>query len=178
MKKVSLYFLCTVVLCLWVFFSVQNTFAQESRSLVAQKMIANILLATDNGNDHVALVERYYLVEDMLTREDISSTVRKNSQQVVSFLREYIDQKKQKTHKESTIAYAIFYDEHITNVTSSGVDLPQRCFEYYDLVDDVAWSKDIPTNLVIATWMMEASCGFYFPANGDGPFQMLYKNET
>ena len=43
-------------------------------------------------------------------------------------------------------------------------------------MDTLSFANNFPTALTIATRYREANCGYYLPANGDGPFQILSKD--
>lgn len=49
------------------------------------------------------------------------------------------------------------------------------CTGRYNLLDTISFANNFPTALTIATRYREASCGYYLPSNGDGPFQILSK---
>jgi hypothetical protein len=52
----------------------------------------------------------------------------------------------------------------------------ENCTGRYNLLDTISFANNFPTALTIATWYREASCGYYLPGNGDGPFQILSKD--
>ncbi|HBB04941.1 TPA: hypothetical protein DCZ39_08975 [Patescibacteria group bacterium] len=43
-------------------------------------------------------------------------------------------------------------------------------------MDSISFANNFPTALTIATRYREVNCGYYLPANGDGPFQILSKD--
>ncbi len=51
----------------------------------------------------------------------------------------------------------------------------ENCTGRYNLLDTISFANNFPTALTIATRYREASCGYYLPSNGDGPFQILSK---
>lgn len=55
----------------------------------------------------------------------------------------------------------------------SGTD---TCTWWYTTLDNLSFANNFPTALTIATRYRESSCGYYLPANGDGPFQILSKD--
>jgi len=145
---------------------------------VADKMINNILNDTDNASDKEWLVEWYYIIYDALMSEGDQSSIGQRLVVVSDFLRVAIDQWKELDRLTAEWIEDSFYTVHASYIQSTWTDLSSDCYSYNQLIDDVSWSKNIPTNLVIWTWMMEASCWFYFPNNWDWQFQMLYKNKT
>jgi hypothetical protein len=50
--------------------------------------------------------------------------------------------------------------------------LPDRCFTYYDQIDQIAQARNFPTALIIATWHREHTCNFLNPRNGWWNFQI------
>ena len=43
-------------------------------------------------------------------------------------------------------------------------------------MDTISFANNFPTALTIATRYRETNCGYYFPNNGDGPFQILSRD--
>lgn len=170
MKKIAL----TIFFMIFFSFSAFATTANDE--IIGNKMFQNIMVDTNNGEDKSWLVERYYLVQEAIQNGD--TLIERRLQHLSQKLRTEIDQKKASSLSSKDSFESSFLSSYESDIVSSSEVLDSRCYEYYDLVDDLAWSEDIPTSLVIATWKMEASCGFYFPSNGDWPFQMLYKNYT
>lgn len=56
------------------------------------------------------------------------------------------------------------------------ITIPDNCTGRYNLIDTISFANNFPTALTIATWYREASCGYYLPGNGNGPFQIVSKN--
>jgi hypothetical protein len=50
------------------------------------------------------------------------------------------------------------------------------CTGRYNTLDNISFAYNFPTALTIATRYREANCGYYLPANGDGPFQIISKD--
>lgn len=76
--------------------------------------------------------------------------------------------------KESNF-YENFYNTHWLNIQSN-LDSIDSCVQYFDKVDKIARENDFPTELVLATWYMEATCKFYNPANTHWIFQIMNYN--
>lgn len=55
-------------------------------------------------------------------------------------------------------------------------NLPQICFDKFDIIDQIAKQEGIPTALIITTWKMEHNCYFDNTANWHGIFQIYSKN--
>lgn len=52
----------------------------------------------------------------------------------------------------------------------------ENCIGRYNMLDLISFANNFPTALTIATRYRESSCGYYLPANGDGPFQIISKD--
>jgi hypothetical protein len=51
-----------------------------------------------------------------------------------------------------------------------------NCIWWYNTIDNISFANDFPTALTLAVWYKESNCGYYLPANGDGPFQIVSKD--
>ena len=51
-----------------------------------------------------------------------------------------------------------------------------NCVWWYNTIDNISFANDFPTAITIAVWYKESNCGYYLPANGDGPFQIVSKD--
>jgi len=69
-----------------------------------------------------------------------------------------------------------FFDEYRWDITIED-DFPiDNCVWWYNTIDNISFANDFPTALTIAVWYKESNCGYYLPANGDGPFQIVSKD--
>lgn len=64
--------------------------------------------------------------------------------------------------------YISWFSQNITTVDS--------CTGWYNTMDTISFANNFPTALTIATRYREVNCGYYMPANGDGPFQIISKD--
>ncbi len=64
-----------------------------------------------------------------------------------------------------------FFDEYGQNITS-WLDVPQKCIEHFDFVDEIAKEQNFPTELILAMWGREFNCNLANPGNWWGPFQI------
>ena len=58
---------------------------------------------------------------------------------------------------------------------SQEITMADTCTGWYNTMDAISFVNNFPTALTIATWYRETHCGYYLPANGNGPFQILSK---
>jgi len=65
-----------------------------------------------------------------------------------------------------------------TYLTSDIKEISEKlsCTGRYNTLDNISFAYNFPTALTIATRYRETSCGYYLPANGDGPFQIVSKD--
>ena len=59
---------------------------------------------------------------------------------------------------------------------SQDITTPDSCTWRYNTIDTISFANNFPTALTMATRYREVNCGYYMPANGDGPFQIISKN--
>ena len=65
------------------------------------------------------------------------------------------------------------YEWNVTVTEKFSID---NCVGWYNTIDNISFANDFPTALTIAVWYKESNCGYYLPANGDGPFQIVSKD--
>lgn len=59
---------------------------------------------------------------------------------------------------------------------SKEIPTTDSCTGRYNTMDTISFANNFPTALMLATWYRETNCGYYLPANGDGPFQIVSKD--
>lgn len=59
---------------------------------------------------------------------------------------------------------------------SKEISTPDTCTGWYNTIDSISFANNFPTALTLATRYRETTCGYYMPANGDGPFQIISKD--
>ena len=59
---------------------------------------------------------------------------------------------------------------------SQDITTPDSCTGRYNTMDTISFANNFPTALTIATRYREVNCGYYMPANGDWPFQIISKD--
>jgi len=68
-------------------------------------------------------------------------------------------------------AFLSNYDTGIATIT-----MADACTGRYNTIDNISFANNFPTALTISTRYRESHCGYYLPANGDGPFQIIAKD--
>ncbi len=125
-------------------------------------------------NPKKALVEWYYLFDIVHKYQKSWTRLDFIISSIKNILRNDIDSQKSKLLPLKQQNENSFWSNYFRSILTYEDDLPQRCFDYYDMIDDFAWAYNIPTSLVIATWKMETSCKFK-PYN-HWLFQIISKN--
>lgn len=69
-----------------------------------------------------------------------------------------------------------FLDEYRKDIMIQEEFPIDNCVGWYNTIDNISFANDFPTALTIAVWYKESKCGYYLPANGDGPFQIVSKD--
>jgi len=69
-----------------------------------------------------------------------------------------------------------FLDEYRKDIMIQEKFPIDNCVGWYNTIDNISFANDFPTALTIAVWYKESNCGYYLPANGDGPFQIVSKD--
>ena len=69
-----------------------------------------------------------------------------------------------------------FLDEYRKDIMIQDEFPIENCVGWYNTIDNISFANDFPTALTIAVWYKESNCGYYLPANGDGPFQIVSKD--
>lgn len=99
---------------------------------------------------------------------------------ISSGLRDYayslFDSRRKLAKQQNVAEKSKFLDEYRKNI-SINEDFPMDyCVWWYNTIDNISFANDFPTALTIAVWYKESNCGYYLPANWDGPFQIVSKN--
>lgn len=66
--------------------------------------------------------------------------------------------------------------EQLSGWFSQDITTADTCTGWYNTIDSISFANNFPTALTIATRYRELNCGYYMPANGDGPFQIISKD--
>lgn len=141
----------------------------------APELSAKIMTQADSTtNPRESLVQWYYMVDDLHARvKSLSGSHAQLSRlaEVKNNLRAEIDNRKKAFSQTKVQEFYKNYTGHL----SGTVPLSTMCKNQYEIVDDWSYALDLPTPLVLATWDIESSCGWYKPSNGDGVFQLVSK---
>ena len=99
---------------------------------------------------------------------------------ISSGLRDYtyslFDSRKKLAKQQYVGEKSKFLDEYRKNIMIQEEFPIDNCVGWYNTIDNISFANDFPTALTIAVWYKESNCGYYLPANGDGPFQIVSKD--
>ena len=99
---------------------------------------------------------------------------------ISSGLRDYayslFDSRRKLAKQQNVAEKSKFLDEYRKNISINEEFPMDYCVGWYNTIDNISFANDFPTALTIAVWYKESNCGYYLPANGDGPFQIVSKN--
>lgn len=127
--------------------------------------------ASDEGlwSYYTQLVKWY----DILKQDERLATIS-------SGLRDYayslFDSRKKLAKQQYIWEKANFLDEYAENIEMNEEFPIDKCIWWYNTIDNISFANNFPTALTIAVWYRESNCGYYLPANGDGPFQIVNKD--
>ena len=99
--------------------------------------------------------------------------------EIDNHLRAKLDTMKKPAIIESIAAKEDFVEQYSSWIIKEH-SIPDRCWEMYELLDDLSFVHDIPTAITLWTWYAETTCGFYLPVHptygSNGPFQIISKD--
>lgn len=99
--------------------------------------------------------------------------------EVDKHLRTRLDTMKKPAIIESIATKEAFVEQYTSWIIQEHT-IPDRCWEMYELLDDLSFVYDIPTVITLGTWYVETTCGFYLPIHplygSNGPFQIISKD--
>jgi len=129
-------------------------------------------LTKDNNQD---LWNYYYQIKNLYNTYKSDERLNYMLSELKSLLRNNLQVKKQEAKilsKQNKInflninSWNVFWDQAIS----------ENCIWWYNTLDDIAFSYDFSTALLVATRYVESSCGYYLPQNTWWPFQIISKN--
>ena len=99
---------------------------------------------------------------------------------ISSGLRDYayslFDSRRKLAKQQNVAEKSKFLDEYRKNISINEEFPMDYCVGWYNTIDNISFANDFPTALTIAVRYKESNCGYYLPANGDGPFQIVSKD--
>ena len=153
----------------WITSAAYKLTGDDLQNFNSQKVV--ISQASDDGlwSYYTQLVKWY----DILKQDERLATIS-------SGLRDYsyslFDSRKKLAKQQYVWEKASFLDEYVENIEMDEEFPVDKCIWWYNTIDNISFANNFPTALTIAVWYRESNCGYYLPANGDGPFQIVSKN--
>lgn len=175
MKKYGILIVCLVVL-----FATQVVFAYAPTATEVQRTQALTDKLTDIIDGDKQTLWRFYSqlldIDEYFANDPrmhyMITTIYNNLDQQLEKMKlpALLDSKIQKEYFVAQYASGILTDH----------DIPQKCRDKRQYLDDVSFAHDFPTAITVATRYAESTCGFYLPMHkiygSNGPFQIITKN--
>ena len=141
----------------------------ELKQFNSQKV--TISQASDSGlwKYYTQLAKWYNILEDDERLATISSGLR-------DYAYAQFDSRKKTAKQKSVTEKTEFLDEYGSDIVIEDEFPFDKCTWRYNTIDNISFANDFPTALTLAVWYRESGCGYYLPANGDGPFQIVSKD--
>ena len=153
----------------WISEAKYNLTWDELKQFNSQKAI--ISQASDSGlwKFYVQLAKWSNILEDDERLSTISSGLR-------DYAYAQFDSRKKIAKQQSIAEKSEFLDEYRWNIMMESEFPIENCVWWYNTIDNISFANDFPTALTLAVWDRESNCGYYLPANWDGPFQIVSKD--
>ena len=170
-NKIQILFLSLVVVLGFVW--ITNAEYKLTWDDLKQFNFQKVVISQASNNNLWSYYKQLWQWYNILKNDDRLSTIS-------SGLRDYayslFDSRKKLAKQQYVAEKSKFLDEYRKNI-SIDEDFPMDyCVWWYNTIDNISFANDFPTALTIAVWYKESNCGYYLPANGDGPFQIVSKN--
>ena len=153
----------------WISEAKYNLTWDELKQFNSQKV--TISQASDSGlwKYYTQLAKWYNILEDDERLATVSSGLR-------DYAYAQFDSRKRTAKQKSVWDKSKFLDEYSGDITLQDEFPFDKCTWWYNTIDNISFANDFPTALTLAIWYRESWCGYYLPANGDGPFQIVSKD--
>ena len=141
----------------------------ELKQFNSQKVIISESSNKWLWNYYSQLVKRHNILENNDRLWKISGDLR-------DYALSLFDSRRKLSKQRSVLDKSKFVDEHEDNIKMDNEFPFEKCTWRYNTIDNISFANDFPTALTLAIWYRESTCGYYLPANGNGPFQIISKN--
>ncbi len=153
-----------------VSFAYQPTAEDEQTLVSLRSQLIDII--NDNNED---LRDFYYQIRHLQNTYQFEERVDYLLTDLKNYLWTRIQAQKRQAKFLSKSDKQTFVDQYKWNIMKEK-EIDPNCIGRYNTLDDIAFSFDYPTAVLIATRYRESNCGYYLPHNGDGPFQIVGKD--
>ena len=167
--QILLFSLVVMLGFFWVSEAKYTLVWDELKQFNAQKV--TISQASNNAlwSYYMQLSKWYDILKDDERLATISSGLKDYSYSL-------FDSRKKLAKQQSVGDKSKFLDEYRWGITIDEEFPIDNCVWWYNTIDSISFANDFPTALTLAVWYKESNCGYYLPANGDGPFQIVSKD--
>lgn len=153
----------------WVINAAYTLTGDELKQVNSQKAV--ISEATDYGlRNYYSQLYRWH---NILEKND---RLGKISGELRDYALSVFDSRKKVSKQQSVLSKSEFVDKYKDNIMMEDEFPLEKCTWRYNTIDNISFANNFPTALTLAVWYRESSCGYYLPANGDGPFQIVSKD--
>ena len=170
-NKIQILILCLVVVLGFIGFTeAKYKLTWDAlQNFNAQKVIISQASNTGLWSYYTQLAKWYDILEDDDRLATISSGLR-------DYAYAQFDSRKKIAKQQSVAGKTEFLDEYRGEIMMQEEFPFDKCTGWYNTIDNISFANDFPTALTLAIWYRESGCGYYLPANGDGPFQIVSKD--
>lgn len=141
---------------------------KDSATLVSLR--TQLLDIIDDNNED--LRDFYYQIRNLQNKYSFDDRIDYMLTDLKNYLWTRIQVQKRAAKFESKATKQAFVDDYKWEIMKEK-ELDSNCIGRYNTLDDLAFSFDYPTAVLIATRYRETNCWYYLPSNGDGPFQVV-----
>ena len=174
MKKLFL-FVFSFILIVWAFQHVNVSAYSPSTGDQQQVDLLNAKLDTFTSGNMQNAWNFYSQIKVLLKGYGSDEQINRMLSQLNAHLMDKLTTEKTKAKIWSKQFKQDFLTQYLTGEIQD-ITGQLSCTGRYNTLDTISFAYNFPTALTIATRYREANCGYYLPANGDGPFQILSKD--
>ncbi|EKD25337.1 MAG: hypothetical protein ACD_80C00084G0023 [uncultured bacterium (gcode 4)] len=169
MKKI----IASLVL-IWLFLGYTSAYQPTSQDIAQIKLLKTQFDSITTGN---MKDKRDFYAQLKTLQEQFSGYEQLNYylSELGLYLVTQVNDEKVKVKSVSKIGKQDFFNQW-SGWLSTSITATDTCTWWYNTMDSISFANNFPTALTIATRYREVNCGYYLPANGDGPFQILSKD--
>lgn len=165
-----------LVFALFVFVWFHTTQAYQATNDDTAMLVslrAQLMNIIDHNNED--LRDFYYQIRSLQNKYSFDDRIDYMLTDLKNYLRTIMQAQKRQAQFSSKDAKQAFVDAYTWEIMKKK-DLDPNCIWRYNTLDDIAFSFDYPTSVLIATRYRETNCWYYLPSNGAGPFQIVGKD--
>lgn len=162
------------LILIWLFLGYTSAYQPTSQDIAQVKLLKTQLdtITTGNMKDKRDFYAQLKTLQEQFTGyEQLNYYL----SELGVYLVTQVNDAKVKVKSVSKADKQVFFDQW-SGWLSTSITASDTCTWWYNTMDSISFANNFPTALTIATRYREVNCGYYLPANGDGPFQILSKD--